>query len=73
MLRSSLPEIKRESDCAAKETQVIREVCGDGEFEPKRRRVEVAVLMSQRKGPDRSAEEDAKWVLSVVRDRERIG
>lgn len=56
---------------AVKETQVIRLVCGEGEFPPNRRRVVSDVFTSQRNGPDRSAEEETNLVLSVVRDRER--
>lgn len=58
---------------AVNSTHVIREVCGEEELAPKRRSVVEGVLISQRNGPERSADAEAKLVLSLVSVRESTG
>ena len=71
-LRSSLP-LTRISSLAVKVTHVIRLVWGVGEFPPKRRSVVLGVWISQRNGPERSAEEDAKCVFDWVTVIDKTG
>lgn len=58
---------------AVKDMHVIRLVCGLGELAPNRRIVLSGDCMSQRKGPERSAEQDAKCVSGDVMLMSRTG